>query len=91
MTNHSGYESCVAHREVCGEALTGETDRRAIEPRNNETGMLTGSQTWKATRCLTSIARQALILRGRRTYACREPSGRVYIEKADGKASMRTS
>ena len=43
MANHSDPESCVTHREVCGEALTGETDRRAIEPRNNAFGMLTGS------------------------------------------------
>ncbi len=34
MANHSDPESCVAHREVWGEALTGETDRPAIEPRN---------------------------------------------------------
>ncbi|SDG99674.1 hypothetical protein [Nitrosomonas sp. Nm132] len=41
MANHSGLESCAAHREVCGEALTGETGRLAIEPRNQEIGMPT--------------------------------------------------
>ena len=34
MANHSDPESCVVHREVWGEALTGETGRPAIEPRN---------------------------------------------------------
>ena len=34
MANHSDPESCVTHREVWGEALAGETDRPAIEPRN---------------------------------------------------------
>jgi RNA-directed DNA polymerase len=41
MANHSGPESCGMPREVYGEALTGETDRPAIEPRNQESGMPT--------------------------------------------------
>ena len=41
MANHSGPESCGVHREVYSEALTGETDRPAIEPRNQESGMPT--------------------------------------------------
>ena len=41
MVNHSGPESCVTHREVWGEALTGETGRPAIEPRNQQIGMPT--------------------------------------------------
>lgn len=41
MAIHSGPESCVAHREVWGEALTGETDRPAIELRNKPIGMPT--------------------------------------------------
>ena len=41
MANHSDPESCGAHREVCGEALTGDTGRPAIEPRNQEFGMPT--------------------------------------------------
>lgn len=39
MANQSGPESCVTHREVWGEALTGETGGPAIEPRNQEIGM----------------------------------------------------
>ena len=39
MANQSGPESCVTHREVWSEALTGETGGPAIEPRNHETGM----------------------------------------------------
>ena len=39
--NHSGPESCGGHREVSVEALTGETGRPAIEPRNQESGMPT--------------------------------------------------
>ncbi len=41
MANHSDPESCGMHREVYIEALTGETDRPAIEPRNQEFGMPT--------------------------------------------------
>ena len=41
MANYSGPESCGIHREVHVEALTGETDRPAIEPRNNYSGMPT--------------------------------------------------
>lgn len=43
MAIHSDPESCVTHREVCGEALTGETSRPAIELRNHEIGMPTES------------------------------------------------
>jgi RNA-directed DNA polymerase len=41
MANHSGPESCSDFREEVAEALTGETDRPAIEPRNQESGMPT--------------------------------------------------
>ncbi|ASP95387.1 group II intron reverse transcriptase/maturase [Sinorhizobium meliloti] len=41
VANHSDPESCGAHREVCVEALTGETGRPAIEPRNDQFGMPT--------------------------------------------------
>ena len=41
MANHSDPESCVAHREVWGEALTGDTGGPAIEPRNYGIGMPT--------------------------------------------------
>lgn len=41
MANHPDPESCGVHREVQVEALTGETDRPAIEPRNQHSGMPT--------------------------------------------------
>lgn len=43
MAIHSDPESCVIHREVDGEALTGETGRPATELRNHEIGMPTES------------------------------------------------
>ena len=43
MANHSSPESCGAHREVGVEALTGDTGRPAIEPRNQTFGMPTVS------------------------------------------------
>ena len=36
VANHAGPESCGAHREVCTEALAGDTGRLAIEPRNQK-------------------------------------------------------
>lgn len=41
IANHSDPESCGANREVRVEALTGETGRPAIEPRNQKHGMPT--------------------------------------------------
>lgn len=41
MANHSGPESCGMFREGPIEALTGETGRPAIEPRNQESGVPT--------------------------------------------------
>lgn len=38
VAKHSGPESCRRHREVSAEALTGETGRPAIEPRNQKFG-----------------------------------------------------
>src|ERR1700722_11945876 len=38
MANHSGPESCGRTREGATEALTGETGRSGIEPRNQESG-----------------------------------------------------
>ena len=38
MANHSGPESCGGTREGVTEALTGETGRSGIEPRNQESG-----------------------------------------------------
>ena len=41
VANRSGPESCGGAREGAAEALTGETDRPGIEPRNQEFGMPT--------------------------------------------------
>jgi RNA-directed DNA polymerase len=41
VANHSGPESCSDFREGVAEALTGETGRPAMEPRNQESGMPT--------------------------------------------------
>ena len=41
VANHSGPKSCGGAREGAAEALTGETDRPGIEPRNQESGMPT--------------------------------------------------
>lgn len=43
MVIHSNPESCADHREVVGEALDRGTSRRAIEPRNKQSGMPTPS------------------------------------------------
>ncbi len=41
VANHSGPKSCGGAREGAAEALTGETGRPGIEPRNQESGMPT--------------------------------------------------
>src|SRR5450631_1938684 len=41
MTNHSDPESCGICRDAHAEALTGDTGRPAIEPRNQQFGMPT--------------------------------------------------
>lgn len=41
VASHSGPESCGCARESAAEALTGETGRLGIEPRNQESGMPT--------------------------------------------------
>jgi hypothetical protein len=66
MANHSDPESCVAHREVWIEALTGDTGRPAIEPRNHSIGVPMVLLRQKATRSMTSIARHAVTPRGQR-------------------------
>ena len=66
MANHSDPESCVARREAGIEALTGDTGRPAIEPRNHSIGVPTMSLYRKATRSMTSIARHVVTPRGLR-------------------------
>ena len=46
---HGGPESCVGVPRGRSEALTGVHVGRAIEPRNNHSGVPTLSQRWKAT------------------------------------------
>ena len=41
VASHLDPESCVASREVCNEALTGDTGRPAMEPRNDKSGTST--------------------------------------------------
>jgi hypothetical protein len=58
LATHGDPESCVASRERRGEALTGARAGRAIEPRNQFSGVPTPSGRWKATR-LAALARAA--------------------------------
>ena len=41
VANHSGPKRCGGTREGATEALSGETDRPGVEPRNQESGMPT--------------------------------------------------
>ena|SRR5215469_9392654 len=66
MANHSGPESCGRAREGATEALTGETGRSGIEPRNQESGTSTLLSEAKATRSRVLIASPVTVLRGRR-------------------------
>jgi hypothetical protein len=49
VANHTDPESCAGHREMSGEALTGESAGQAIEPRKSSIGMPTPSSERKAT------------------------------------------
>jgi class 3 adenylate cyclase len=62
----------MLHREVQGEALTGETDGPAIEPRNQESGMPMLLCEAKAIRSMALYASHTPIPRGRRPCARRE-------------------
>ena len=55
---HDGPESCVGVCEGAGEALTGVRAGRAIEPRNQKSGVPTLSEKWKAT-SLVALSRAA--------------------------------
>jgi hypothetical protein len=72
VATHSDPESCVCHREVAGEALTGEIGGRAIEPRNPPFGMptLLGETEGNTKHCV--IASDVLIPRGHRPSARQE-------------------
>jgi len=49
VATHGGPESCVDVPRGRGEALTGVRAGRAIEPRNQGSGVPTLSKRWKAT------------------------------------------
>ena len=66
MANHSDPESCVTHREVCGEALTGETAGQPLSREIKKIRMPTVLRSRKATRSMASIASHVSILRGQR-------------------------
>jgi RNA-directed DNA polymerase len=65
LATHSDPESCVASCEGRGEALTGARAGRAIEPRNQFSGVPTPSGRWKAT-LLAALSRA---VSGRRAVA----------------------
>ena len=49
LATHGGPESCVDDPRGRGEALTGARAGRAVEPRNQRSGVPTLSRLWKAT------------------------------------------
>ena len=67
LANHSDPESCACHREVVGEALTGEIDRPAIEPRNNQIRDADAVSEAEGHMGRNAYASCDSILRGRRT------------------------
>jgi RNA-directed DNA polymerase len=67
VANRAGPESCGAHREVCSEALTGDTGRQAIEPRNHRSKTPTPLGEAEGNTVHRVIARDAPVLRGRKT------------------------
>jgi hypothetical protein len=71
IANHTGPESCVAYREVCGEALTGD---RAGQPLSREIFLIQGADAFtfaegKTDGRVTASART--VLRGRRPWHAR--------------------
>lgn len=68
LASHTGPESCVAHREVCGEALTGV---HAGQPLSREIFAVQGADAFAIAegntgRCASASTCSAL--RGRRTW-----------------------
>jgi hypothetical protein len=74
LATHGDPESCVDDPRGRGEALTGARAGRAIEPRNQLSGVPTLSKRWKATPLTALDASRQGAPRGRRTRACAEPS-----------------
>ena len=58
LATHGGPESCVDDPRGRGEALAGARAGRAIEPRNQKSGVPALSEKWKAT-SLVALSRAA--------------------------------
>jgi len=87
IANHTGPESCVVHREVQGEALTGETVGQPLSRESDKSEAASGvdGATWQSYKQdlevnLTRLHEQ--VHRG--TYRAL-PSRRRYIPKPDGR------
>ena len=75
LATHGGPQPCVDDPRGRGEALAWARAGRAIEPRNQLSGVPTLSQRWKATPLAALHASRQGAPRGQRTRACAEPSG----------------
>src|ERR1035438_7765533 len=73
LATHGDPESCVDDPRGRGEALTGARAGRAIEPRNQASGVPTRFTTWKAALLAALCASRWRTPRGRRTRACADP------------------
>src|SRR5690242_7488022 len=73
LATRGGPESCVDDPRGRGEALAGARAGRAIEPRNQRSGVLTLSRRRKATPRAALCASRPWAPRGLRTRACAEP------------------
>ena len=91
LATHGDPESCVGVREGVGEALTGARVGRAIEPRNQDFGVLTLCKRWKAT-SLVALSRVAGGPRAvrepghARNLHAREPGGPILARRVDRRA-----
>jgi hypothetical protein len=70
---HGGPQPCVDVPRGRGEALAWARAGRAIEPRNQLSGVPTLSQRWKATPLAALDASRQGAPRGQRSMACTEP------------------
>ena len=91
LATHGDPESCAASREGRGEALTGARAGRAIEPRNQDSGVPT-LLSWRKATSVTALARAATGPRAVgepwhvRNLHAREPGEPVPARPADHRA-----